>query len=127
MKKINSNKAPQPIGPYSQAIISNNFLFISGQIPINPETNKIESESIEQQTQQVFNNVKEILKEAKLTTDNLVRVEIYLKNIEDFKKVNEIYEKQFTKNYPARHVVEVSNLPLNSKIEITCIAELESS
>ena len=122
MKEIRTNKAPEPVGPYSQAVQANNFVFISGQLAINPKTNQLVQGDIQEQTSQVFNNIKAILEEANLTLKNIVKVEIYLKDINDFKEVNKFYTKIFSKPYPARHVVEVSNLPLNAKIEIACIA-----
>ena len=122
MKEIRTNKAPEPVGPYSQAVQANNFVFISGQLAINPKTNQLVQGDIQEQTSQVFNNIKAILEEANLTLKNIVKVEIYLKDINDFKEVNKFYTKIFSKVYPARQVVEVSNLPLNAKIEIACIA-----
>ena len=122
MKEIRTNKAPEPVGPYSQAVQANNFVFISGQLAINHKTNQLVQGNIQGQTLQVFNNIKATLEEANLTLKNIVKVEIYLKDINDFKEVNKFYTKIFSKPYPARHVVEVSNLPLNAKIEIACIA-----
>ncbi len=124
-KEIKTSKAPQAIGPYSQAIEIDGFVFISGQIPIDYKTNMfVEDADIVQQTEIVLNNIKAILKKAGLKFDDVVKTEIFLTNIDDFKVVNEIYSGFFDKSpQPARQTVEVANLPLNSKIEISCIAK----
>lgn len=124
-KTIYTNNAPKPIGPYCQAVFTSatNKLYISGQIPINPKTNTIENDNIKNQTKQVMNNIKTILDSEKLNFNNLIKVEVYLKDINHFTKFNSIYNKYFNKNnYPARVVVEVSKLPKNSLIEISAIA-----
>jgi len=123
MKKIiNTEKAPKAIGPYSQAVKIGDLLFISGQVPLNPETMKIESQNIEEQTIQVFKNIEAILKSENLEFENIVKMTVLLKDINDFSKVNTIYAKYFEKDYPARAAYEVANLPLNAKIEIESIA-----
>ena len=119
---INTNNAPKAVGAYSQAIKANNFLFISGQIAINPDTNKIEATTIEDQTKQCLKNIDAILKEAKLTVNNLVKVSIFLKDIKTFQKVNEIYAEYIKDSKPARACMEIGNLPLNALIEIEAIA-----
>lgn len=124
-KTIYTNNAPKPIGPYSQAVFtsSTNKLYISGQISINPKSNTIEKDNIKDQTKQVMNNIKAILDYEKLNFNNLIKVEVYLKDISHFTEFNSIYNKYFKKNnYPARVVVEVSKLPKNSLIEISAIA-----
>ncbi len=122
MKKvINTEKAPQAIGPYSQAILANGMLFISGQIPINPETGEI-AEGIENQTRQVLNNLKAILEKEHLTLDNVVKCSVFMKNMDDFVKMNEVYAEFFTEEPPARAAVEVARLPKDVEVEIEAIA-----
>lgn len=120
-KTINTDKAPAAIGPYSQAIKVNNFLFISGQIPVNPKTGEV-SASIDEQTHQVMKNIEAILIEANLNWNNLVKTTIFLLNLNDFNLVNEIYASYFSDTYPARECVQVSALPKNVLIEISVIA-----
>jgi len=122
MQMINTEKAPKAIGPYSQAIKFENLLFISGQIAINPQTNQLINAGIEEQTKQVMENIKAILQEAGLTFDNVIKTTIYLKDINDFAKVNEIYGSYFKEHKPARATVEVSRLPKDALIEIEVIA-----
>jgi 2-iminobutanoate/2-iminopropanoate deaminase len=121
IKIVNSNKAPAVIGPYSQAIIAGGFIFCSGQIGINPKTEKLVN-GIEKQTEQVLKNLEVILKEANLSLGNIVKTTVYLKNISDFPKMNKIYAKFFRKHKPTRTTVEVSNLPKEALIEIEAIA-----
>ncbi|MCM8784708.1 MAG: Rid family detoxifying hydrolase [Candidatus Omnitrophica bacterium] len=123
-KRILAEKAPLPIGPYSQAIKWRNFIFISGQIPVDSETSKVVGEDIEIQTKTVIENIKNILNEVGADLDNVVKTTIYLKNIKDFEKMNYVYAKYF-KNKPARTTVEVSNLPKNVLVEIEAIAIIE--
>jgi len=122
IKEIFTSKAPKPIGPYSQAIISGNLIFCSGQIGINPDTGEL-AEGIEAQTKQVLKNLKEILIEAHSSLEKVIKTTIFLKNIADFKKVNEIYGEFFSSHKPARSTVEVSNLPKGALVEIEIIAE----
>lgn len=124
MKEVFTDKAPAAIGPYSQAVIAGDYLFASGAIPINPETGKI-VEGIEKQTIQVMENLRTILLEANLTFSQVVKFTIYLKNIEDFQKVNEIYGRYLKKPYPARATVEVSRLPKDVLVEMDLIAYLK--
>ncbi|MFT4343675.1 MAG: Rid family detoxifying hydrolase, partial [Candidatus Woesearchaeota archaeon] len=125
MNTINTQNAPKPVGPYSQAIEHNGFLFISGQIAINPKTQKFDANSsLIDQTKQVLANITAILHEAKCTTQNIVKVEIFLTNISSFAEVNKLYEEFLEGHFPARQTVEVSALPLNAQIEISCIAVL---
>ncbi|MDR0484143.1 MAG: RidA family protein [Alphaproteobacteria bacterium] len=121
IKEVNTMNAPQAIGAYSQAIKTDNMLFISGQIPLNPNTASIPS-SIEEQTKQCLENLKEILLEANMTFANVVKCGIFIRNMEDFSKINNIYSTYFNKPYPARFVVEVSKLPKDVLIEIEAIA-----
>jgi len=122
-KAILTKKAPLPIGPYNQAIQYNNLLFVSGQIPINPETGNLIESGIKQETIQVMENLKKILEEGKMNFENVVKTTIFLKDMNDFVNVNTEYGKYF-ENYipPARETVQVSQLPLNVNVEISCIA-----
>ena len=122
MKKISTDKAPAAIGPYSQAIEAGNFLFASGQIPINPATGNVEAQGITAQAEQSMKNVGEILKAAGLTYDNVVKTTCYLAEIADFAAFNEVYAKYFTQN-PARSCVAVKDLPKGVLCEIELIAE----
>jgi len=121
-KVIHTDKAPKAIGPYSQAIEANGFIFVSGALGLNPETGNFPSEEVEDQTKQAMDNIGCILKEAGSSYDKIVKVTILLKSIEDFPKVNEIYAKYFKGNFPARATYAVAALPKNGKIEIECTA-----
>ena len=122
-KAILTKKAPLPIGPYNQAIQFDSLLFISGQIPLNPKNGKLISSGIKEETNKVMTNIQCILEEAKMNFDNVVKTTIFLKNMNDFVEVNTEYAK-FFENYipPARETVQVSQLPKNVNIEISCIA-----
>ncbi|MDA9325232.1 Rid family detoxifying hydrolase [Flavobacteriales bacterium] len=124
MKKIIFTKeAPKAIGPYSQAILSKDTLYCSGQIALNKKGNFI-AKNIEEETIQIIKNISEVLKEANMNLSNIVKTTIFLKNMDDFSLVNSIYEKSFSLCPPARETVEVSALPKNANIEITVIAVL---
>ena len=120
-KVIQTNGAPQAIGPYSQAIDAGGFVFVSGQIPIDPTTSEV-VEGIENQTHQVMKNLNAILKEASITFQEVVKFTIYLNSMDDFAKVNEIYATYLEQPYPARATVEVSRLPKDVLIEMDVIA-----
>ena len=124
MKKIiNTDKSPAPIGPYNQAILKNNMLFISGQIALDPVSMKLKNQTIEEETNQVMLNLKHILKEANMDFDNVVKTSIFLSDMNLFNKVNDIYGKYITKEYePARETVAVKTLPMNVNVEISMIA-----
>ena len=124
MKKIIKTKnAPSPVGPYNQAILFNNTLYASGQIAINPLNNQIINEDIEAETKQVMENLNEVLKEAKMDFSNVVKCSIFLKDMNDFESVNQIYSTFFNeKEAPARETIEVSMLPKNVNVEISLIA-----
>lgn len=123
MKEIQTKSAPQAIGPYSQATIVDNFIFCSGQIPINPETGLVVVGGIEEQTEQVIKNLKAVLQAAGVGLENVVKTEVYLTNMENFSFMNDLYAKNFKFNpYPSRVTVEVSRLPKDVLIEIACIA-----
>jgi len=124
MKKIvYTNNAPDPVGPYNQAIFSNNILFISGQVAIDPINGNMKNSNIKEETIQVMNNLKAILNEVDFDFNNVIKSTIYLSNMENFTIVNEVYGSFFKKNYvPARVTVEVSRLPKNANVEIDMIA-----
>ena len=124
MKKeiIKTQKAPLAIGPYSQAIKAGNLLFISGQISIEPKTNEFIDGDIETQTKQVLKNIKAILEAGNSSLEDVVKVTIYLQDMENFALVNNVYSEYFERSLPARACVEVSNLPKNAKVEIEAIA-----
>ena len=123
MKKIiSTTKAPAAIGPYAQANLANGVLYISGQIPVNSETGKVE-EGIEKATHRVMRNLQAILEEAEMTFSNVVKASIFLKNMDDFAEMNEIYASYLnSESFPARETVQVSCLPKNVDIEISMIA-----
>lgn len=123
-ESIFSNEAPNPIGPYSQAIISNNILYISGQIALNKYNNKIINHDLKLETHQVMKNIQFILLSANMTFKNIVKTSLFIKNINDFNIINNIYSKYFnnTNPYPARETIEVSSLPKGVNIEISAIA-----
>jgi len=125
MKRIVSTKAaPQAIGPYSQAVVLGNLLFTSGQIPISPTSGKIEATDITGQTQQVMENISEVLKAAGSDFSKVLKTTIFLADLAHFATVNEIYGKYFPKDPPARSTVQVAKLPKDSLIEIEMIAEI---
>ena len=119
---INTTNAPAPIGPYSQAVQAGNFLFISGQVPINPATGTIEATDIAGETEQVMKNLEAVLKEAGFAFRHVVKTTIFLSDMAHFNAVNEVYGKYFTGNYPARETVAVKGLPRNVNLEISMIA-----
>ena len=125
MKKvINSKNAPEPVGPYNQAILIDGTLYLSGQIALDPKSMKMDNSSIESETIRVLNNIEAVLKEASYDFSDIIKTTIFLTNMEDFNVVNEIYGKRFEKEFaPARETVEVSGLPKNAKIEISIIAK----
>ncbi len=125
MKKIiNTPKAPAPIGPYNQAIMTNNMLFVSGQIPVNPANGEIAKNDIAAQTKQVMENIKEILKEAGMDLSNIIKCSIFITSMKNFPTINEVYGSYFTDDFPARETIEVAGLPLGVDIEISCIAAI---
>lgn len=123
MKKIIETKqAPAPIGPYSQAVKSGNLLFVSGQIAIDPVTSQLVTINIIKETNQVMNNLLNILKEASMDFSNVIKTTIFLNDMNDFPTVNEIYGSYFTGSFPARETVQVSRLPKDVNVEISVIA-----
>ena len=121
-KVVQTERAPKAIGPYSQAIQAGNFLFLSGQIPLDPKTGELVKGDIGQQAKQVLENIKGILESQKLRMEDVVKVTIFLKDIEKFNRVNEVYSTYFPSSPPARSTVEVAKLPRNAEIEIEAIA-----
>tara|TARA_B110000444_G_scaffold249349_1_gene274316 strand:- start:297 stop:677 length:381 start_codon:yes stop_codon:yes gene_type:complete len=119
---IKTTNAPAPIGPYSQAVKSGNTLYTSGQIAINPKTGELEMDSIELETHQVMNNMKAVLNEANMTFDDVVKTSIFISDMNNFNRINEIYGQYFTSNFPARETVEVARLPKDVNLEISMIA-----
>ncbi|MCK5040356.1 MAG: RidA family protein [Candidatus Aenigmarchaeota archaeon] len=121
---ISTSNAPDAIGPYSQAVKINNIVYLSGQIAINPQTQEFMDESIEVQAKQVLDNIKAVLEAADSSLEMVVKTTIYLTNIDDFSKVNEIYSSYFSTSKPARSTVCVAKLPKGAQIEIDAIAEI---
>lgn len=124
MKKIiTTSKAPAPIGPYNQAILSGNTLYTSGQIAINPINGKLVLDSIEEETKQVMENMKEVLKAADMTFENVIKSSIFIADMNQFTKINTVYGSYFNEEMaPARETVEVANLPKFVNVEISMIA-----
>jgi 2-iminobutanoate/2-iminopropanoate deaminase len=121
-KAIQIPGAPAPIGPYSQAIMHGQTLYISGQIPLNPFSGLLEVETIQSATHQVMKNITALLEAAGLNIENIVKCSIFLKNMDDFAEMNIVYGSYFSTIPPARETVQVSKLPLDVPIEISCIA-----
>ena len=119
---VYSDNAPEPIGPYSQAIQAGNMLFVSGQIAIQKSSGKFIVSSIEEETIQVMTNIRDILTSAGMDFPNVVKSSIFLKDMNNFPKVNEVYGRYYKENPPARETIEVSRLPKDVNVEISCIA-----
>jgi len=125
IQNVNTDKAPQAIGPYSQAVIAGDFMYISGQIAIIPATGILVEGNIKEQTAQVITNLTAVLETQGIDLDKVVKTEVYLTDMNDFKDMNEVYASKFTNEIkPARQAMEVSKLPLNAKIEISAVAYL---
>lgn len=122
LKAIATEKAPAALGPYSQGIIAGNMIFVSGQLPINPAVSKIEATSIEDMTRQSLENGKAILENAGASLSDVVKVTIFIKDMNDFAQINGVYAQYFSEHKPARSTVEVARLPLDARIEIEMIA-----
>jgi 2-iminobutanoate/2-iminopropanoate deaminase len=124
MKKIiNTKKAPSAIGPYSQAVWAGDFLFTSGQIALIPETGEMDNQSIETETHRVIKNLTALLEEAGLSFHHVIKVSIFIKDMNDFARINEIYASYLQEPYPARETVEVARLPKDARIEISVVAK----
>ena len=121
-KIINTDQAPAPIGPYNQSVLANGFLFISGQIAIDPATGNIEATSIAEETEQVMKNLAAILKEASMDFAHVAKTTIFLSDMAHFVTVNEVYAKYFSSDHPARETVAVKGLPKEVNVEISMIA-----
>jgi len=119
---INTNNAPAPIGPYNQAVRAGDWLFISGQVAIDPATGNLKMDTIQEETTLVMQNLQAILTEAGATFSNVVKTTIYLSDMALFAQVNEVYGSYFTADYPARETVAVKGLPKNVNVEISMIA-----
>jgi 2-iminobutanoate/2-iminopropanoate deaminase len=123
-KQVNTSLAPAAIGPYSQGVIAGNLLFVSGQIPLNPADGSLVSDSLESQANQVFENLRAIIQEAGTSFEHVLKLTIYLTDLENFAAVNKVMENYFSQPYPARATVEVSRLPKDVEVEIDAIVEL---
>jgi 2-iminobutanoate/2-iminopropanoate deaminase len=119
-----TDRGPKPIGPYSQAIRTNGFLFVSGQVALDPKTGEMAGGEIRQQTERVFENIKGILEAAGSNLHHVVKTTVFLKDMNDFSTMNEVYAKYFTLAPPARSTVEVARLPKDALVEIEVIAAL---
>jgi 2-iminobutanoate/2-iminopropanoate deaminase len=121
---ISTDRAPKAIGPYSQAVISNGWVFLSGQIPLDPASGQIVDGDIAAQTVRVFENLKAVLEAAGSSLDRVVKTTVFLKDMGEFARMNEVYATYFPANAPARSTVEAARLPRDVRVEIDCIAEV---
>lgn len=119
---INTANAPAPIGPYSQAVAAGNFVFLSGQIALNPATGQLITDDIKTETKQVMENIKTILAEADINFSHVIKTSIFLTDMQDFAQVNEVYGTYFKDNFPARETVQVAGLPKGVNVEISVTA-----
>jgi 2-iminobutanoate/2-iminopropanoate deaminase len=119
---ISTENAPGAIGPYSQAVKAGNFVFCSGQIPINPQTGEFVSEDVAEQTRQVLKNLSAVLEAAETNLNNVVKTTVFLADMNDFAAMNEIYAEFFSENKPARATVQAARLPRDARVEIECVA-----
>ncbi len=121
---IRTEKAPKPIGPYSQAVVQDELIFVSGQIAIDPQTGEMIEGGVKEQTTQVINNLEAILEAAGSSMEKVLKASVFVANIDFFPSVNEVFEEFFEKDFPARQTVEVSALPMNADVEISVTAGL---
>ena len=121
-KIIYTDKAPKPVGPYSQAIFKNNILYVAGQVGLDPKTSKLVGDSVNLQTRQALENIKVIVEQAGLKLSDVVQTTVYLTDIKDFEKMNKVYAGYFSGSTPARATVQVAGLPLKARVEIVAIA-----
>jgi 2-iminobutanoate/2-iminopropanoate deaminase len=121
-KHVTSTQAPKPIGPYSQGVIAGGLLFVSGQIPLDPATGEFVPGDVEAQTEQVLKNILAILKEAKMGPENVVKSTVYLADLADFSRMNEVYARYLGKEPPARSTIQAAGLPRGARVEIDVIA-----
>ncbi|MCD8916411.1 RidA family protein [Staphylococcus simulans] len=124
MKTIHTNKAPEALGPYSHAVVVNDMVYTSGQIPLN-EFNELVSDEVSVQTRQVLENLKAVLQEAGADIDSVIKATIFIKDMNDFQEINEVYGQYFNAHKPARSCVEVARLPKDVKVEIEVIAQVK--
>lgn len=125
-KAIKTDKAPKAIGPYSQGIIGGGFIFVSGQIPLDPASGEIVGQTIEEQAHQVFKNLQAILQAAGSSLDRVVKATVFLADMNDFSRMNAVYAQYFSEPYPARAAFQVARLPREAKIEVEVIALAEN-
>lgn len=123
MDKISTDKAPSAIGPYSQAIVTGNLVYTSGQIPIDPKTGGISAQDIEGQTKQVLENLKNVLEAAGSSLARVVKTTVFIKDMNDFQKINAVYAGYFSEPFPARSCIEAARLPKDVLVEIEAVAE----
>lgn len=121
-KHVSTSQAPKPIGPYSQGVISGGFLFCSGQIGLDPASGRLVDGGIEAQTEQVLHNLLAVLREAKMGPENVVKTTVYLADMGDFPKMNEVYERHLGKQPPARTTLQAAALPMGVRVEIEVVA-----
>jgi len=121
-KQVQTDKAPKAIGPYSQGIVANGFVFVSGQIPIDPATGELNTGTIEEQTRQVLKNLGAVLAAAGSSYEDVVKATVFLQDMNDFSKMNAVYGEFFTPPHPARAAVQVARLPRDVKVEIEAVA-----
>ncbi|HVR72131.1 MAG TPA: RidA family protein [Vicinamibacteria bacterium] len=121
-KHVSSSQAPRPIGPYSQGVIAGGLMFVSGQISLDPDTGEFVPGDIEAQTEQVLKNLLAILKEAKMGPENVVKTTVYLADLGDFPRMNEVYARYLGKEPPARSTIQAAGLPKGARVEIDAIA-----
>jgi len=119
---ISTTKAPVAIGPYSQAVKAGNVIYTSGTIPVDPTTGEVVAGGVAEQAEQALKNLKEILAGAGASLETVVKTTVFIKNMNDFATINDVYKRYFTKNFPARSCVEVARLPKDVLIEIECVA-----
>lgn len=124
MKTINTNKAPEALGPYSHAMVVNNLVFTSGQIPLDTEGNIVSSD-VKEQTKQVLENLSVVLEEAGSDLNSVVKVTIFISDMNEFQQINEVYGSYFNEHQPARSCVEVSRLPKDVKVEIELVGKVK--
>jgi len=125
MQKIYTDKAPQAVGPYSQAIIDENRIYCSGQAALNPENGKIETEDVGKQTEITLRNLESVLLACGSDLQHVLKCNVYLKDMNDFQEMNAVYESVFAPHKPARTTIEAARLPLDAKVEIECIAKVK--
>jgi len=125
MKEVNTNRAPDAIGPYSQGIIDDGRVYVSGQGPVDPETGEIVSEDVSEQTAQTLRNIEAILDAAGTSFENVLNANVYVTDMDNYEEVNEVYAEFMTEPYPARAAMEISRLPIDIEVEIEVIAKMK--